>query len=106
MDACYNVLCVLVTRVFISLLEHRLFSWGMKSMVASKPAGYLLMELSKDQGEDNIAPRTWKGRTKKNKRLKNTKCKSGIRDRTKTAAMAATRQSGNKGTSHKTATAS
>jgi hypothetical protein len=32
------------------------------------------------QGEDNIAPKTWKGRTK-NKRLKNTTCKSDIRDR-------------------------
>jgi hypothetical protein len=56
-------------------------------------------ELQK-QGEDNITPKTWKGRTKNNKHLKNTKFKSGIRDR------GLKRQGGNKGTSHKTATAS
>jgi hypothetical protein len=32
------------------------------------------------QGENNIAPRTLKGRTMENNRLKNPKCKSGISD--------------------------
>jgi hypothetical protein len=33
------------------------------------------------QGNDDIAPRTWKGRTEENKRLKGPECKNGVRYR-------------------------